>query len=106
MKCDPKLNSKKLKVTLRCEFLPAIKTWILGFWVVTPCGLIDRHQSFEEAHVLYLQPEDGGSMFIRNVSICPQIHTQNIQIINIKVVVSKPHCMYTYTMHFNGALKL
>jgi hypothetical protein len=29
---------------------------MLFFWVVTPCGLVGRHQLFEEKYSLHLQP--------------------------------------------------
>jgi hypothetical protein len=40
------------------------------FWVVTPCDLIVRCQSFGETHCFQeLSPADGDNMFIRNVVI-------------------------------------
>jgi hypothetical protein len=37
---------------------------MLAFRVVTPCGLVDR-----------FSPEDGDSMFLRNVGVYLQVHT-------------------------------
>jgi hypothetical protein len=48
---------------MRFEVLTAIKMPMLVFWVVTPCGLLGGY------------PEDGGSMFLRNVGIYLQVHT-------------------------------
>lgn len=30
---------------------------MLGFWTVTPCGLVDRYQCFRKTQWLYLQPQ-------------------------------------------------
>lgn len=38
-----------------------------GFWVVTPCGIVDRLQ--------LLNPEHGVSTFLRNISIYLQLRT-------------------------------
>jgi hypothetical protein len=39
---------------MRFEVLTAVKMAML-FWVVTPCGLVDRHQIFGETYCLHLQ---------------------------------------------------
>jgi hypothetical protein len=41
---------------------------INAFWNVTPCSLVDINICEEEACVLRLYPEDGGSKFLRSVS--------------------------------------
>jgi hypothetical protein len=48
---------------------------MLVFWVVTPCGLIGRHQSFG-------RNEDGSGMFLLNVGIYHAVttHKTNIDI--------------------------
>jgi hypothetical protein len=53
------------------EVLTAVKVSTLVFWVVTPCGLVDRYQHFIGT---YFSPEDGGSMLLRNVGIYLQIY--------------------------------
>jgi hypothetical protein len=45
---------------VRSEVLTAVKISMLVFYVVTPCGYF---------------PEDGDSMFYRNVGIYLQVHT-------------------------------
>jgi hypothetical protein len=50
---------------MRFEVITAVKMSILVLWVVMLCGLVGR----------YLSPEDGGSMFLRNVGIYLQVHT-------------------------------
>jgi hypothetical protein len=49
---------------MRFETLTAVKMSILVFWVVTPCGLVDRYQRFG----------DGGSMLLRNIGIYLRVH--------------------------------
>jgi hypothetical protein len=45
----------------------------LFFWAVTPCGLADRN--FRETYLsIFSSPEDGDSMFIRNVGIHLEVH--------------------------------
>jgi hypothetical protein len=41
------------------------------FFVVTPCGLSDTHQRFGGYTVFIFSPEDGGSVFLRNVGGLP-----------------------------------
>jgi hypothetical protein len=48
----------------KTEVLTAVQMLTLVFWVVTPCGLVWRYHSFS--------PEDGGSMFLRNVMSQPR----------------------------------
>jgi hypothetical protein len=55
------------------EVLTAAKMSMLVFWVVTPFGLVGRYQSFGE-NTASFSPEDRGSMFLRNVGICLQVH--------------------------------
>jgi hypothetical protein len=50
---------------MRSEVLTAVK--MLIFWLATPFRLVGR-QDFS--------PEDGGSMFLRNVDIYLQVHTE------------------------------
>jgi hypothetical protein len=47
------------------EGLTAAKMSGLVFWVVNPCGPVNRYHRFEETY----RPEDGDSMFLRNVGI-------------------------------------
>jgi hypothetical protein len=51
---------------IKSEVLTTVKMMLL-FWVVTPCGLVGRHQRFGETY--FLSTEDGGSTFLRNVVI-------------------------------------
>jgi hypothetical protein len=53
---------------MRYEDLTAVKMPIFVFWVVTPCGLVGLY-----FQVGIFSPEDGGSMFLRNVYL--QVHT-------------------------------
>jgi hypothetical protein len=43
------------------------------FCVVTPCRLVGRYQRFGETYCLNV--EDGDSMFLRNVVMCPLVYT-------------------------------
>jgi hypothetical protein len=43
------------RYSLRCEVLTAVKTSTMVFWVVTPCGLVDRHWSFGKTYCIHLQ---------------------------------------------------
>jgi hypothetical protein len=45
------------------------------FWGVTPCSLTDMYECFEGAFMFRVKPDDGGSMFIRNVYICVSDYT-------------------------------
>jgi hypothetical protein len=49
------------------EVLKTVKMMMLVFWVVTPCGLVDRYQHFS--------PEDEGSMFLQNNGLYLHVHT-------------------------------
>jgi hypothetical protein len=55
---------------MRFEVLTEVKLPMLVFWVVTPCGKVDRYQHFGG-----FNPEDGGSVFLRNVDIYLQVYT-------------------------------
>jgi hypothetical protein len=44
---------------------------MLVFCVLTPCGLVGRYEHFGESN---FSPEDGDSMFLRNVGVYLQIH--------------------------------
>jgi hypothetical protein len=57
-----------------CRPVVMIYVSVLVFWVVTPCGLVGRYQRFGGTYSV-LCPEDGGSMFFRNVGISLQVHT-------------------------------
>jgi hypothetical protein len=57
---------------LRCWVLTAVNIPILAFWVVMPSGRVGKYQLSEEH---YVSPEDGGSMFLRNVGIFLEVHT-------------------------------
>jgi hypothetical protein len=49
----------------------------VGLNVVSSCLLVGRYQRFGGTYCLHLQhlsPEDGGSMFFRNVGIYLQVH--------------------------------
>jgi hypothetical protein len=50
----------------------AEKMSMFFFRVVTPCELVSRHQRFGGT---YFSPEDGGSMFLRNIGVYLQVHT-------------------------------
>jgi hypothetical protein len=57
---------------VRFEVFTAVTIMMMLFWVLAPCGLVGRRQLFGETYCLHLQdfsPEDGDSMFIRNVGI-------------------------------------
>jgi hypothetical protein len=60
---------------MRYEVLTAVKMAMLVFWVVTSCGLGNRYQRFGETYCLHFSPEDGDSMFLRNVVIYLHFHT-------------------------------
>jgi hypothetical protein len=51
-----------------------VKGFTVLLSVVTPCGLAGTYQRFRGAH---FSPEDGGSMFLRNVDIYPPVHTES-----------------------------
>jgi hypothetical protein len=53
---------------------------MLVLWVVTPCGLVGGYKLFGGTYYLHSSPEDGGSMFLRNVGICLQVTTQRTNI--------------------------
>jgi hypothetical protein len=53
---------------MRSEVLKAVKMFMLVFWVVTPCELVDRNHCFGETYASIFRAEDGGS-------ICLQVHT-------------------------------
>jgi hypothetical protein len=77
--CAPFTN--KLFRKVRVEVLTVVEMSMLFFWVMTPCGLADSYQRFGEtqAYSLHLHsPEDGDSMFLRNVGNCLQVHTGQI----------------------------
>jgi hypothetical protein len=40
---------------MRCDVLTAVKTSMLVFCVVTPCGLIGRYQRFGDTYCFHLQ---------------------------------------------------
>jgi hypothetical protein len=69
---------------MRSEVLTVTKTSMVVSWVVTPCGILGTYKRFGETYC----PEDGGSIFLRNVGIYIQVHTAlqprktNIDIIN------------------------
>jgi hypothetical protein len=52
---------------------------MLVFWFVTSCGFVGRYQRFKETYCLhlYLSPEEGGRVFIRNFGIYVQVHTES-----------------------------
>jgi hypothetical protein len=52
----------------------------LFFWMVTPCKRVGRYQRFRETtvcifRVSIVSPEDGDSMFLRNVGIYLRVYT-------------------------------
>jgi hypothetical protein len=65
---------------MRFEVLTAVKMPILVFWFVKPYGLVSRCQRFGGR---YFRPEDGGSMFFRNVDIYLQVYGVTTQNTNI-----------------------
>jgi hypothetical protein len=60
---------------MKFEVLATMKILMMIFWIVTPCGLVGRYQRVRETYYLYFSPEDGYSMFRRNVGIDLQVHT-------------------------------
>jgi hypothetical protein len=55
---------------MRFEVFPAVKMWIMIFWVVTLCSLVGCYQHFGEriAFIFTIEvPEDGTVTFLRNV---------------------------------------
>jgi hypothetical protein len=57
------------------EVFTALKMSMLVFCVVTTCGLVHKYHSFGGIYCLHFSPEDGGSMFLRNVAIDLRVHT-------------------------------
>jgi hypothetical protein len=66
------MNETTEQICIIFEILTAVKMSIFVFWVLTPCGLVGRYHRFGGTH---FNPEDGGSVFIRNDGICVQVHT-------------------------------
>jgi hypothetical protein len=56
------------------ETLTAVKMSILVFQVVEAVWTSDRYQHFAFTYCFHLGPEDGGSMFLRNVGIYLQVY--------------------------------
>jgi hypothetical protein len=52
MNVDGTLNER-----VRSDVLTAAKMSMLVFWVVTPCGLVGRYQSFGETVYIFSSPE-------------------------------------------------
>jgi hypothetical protein len=42
--------------------------------LVTPCGLVGRHQRFDGTYCLHNQDRTEGSIFLRNVGIYLEVH--------------------------------
>jgi hypothetical protein len=55
---------------VRFEVFTAVRM-VMFFWVLAPCKLVDRCQRFGEIY----SPEDGDSMFLRNVGIYRRVYT-------------------------------
>jgi hypothetical protein len=50
-------NTKGQQKEVRFEVLTAMKVSMLVFWVVSPCGLIGRYQSFGGTYCIHFSPE-------------------------------------------------
>jgi hypothetical protein len=58
---------------MRFEVFTAVKMKMVVFRIVTPCGLAGVYERFRITYCF--SPEDGGSMFLRNVGTHLQVHT-------------------------------
>jgi hypothetical protein len=56
---------------MRSEVHTVVKMSMLVFWVAKPYGLAGRYQSFGG---IYFRPEEGSSMFLRNVDMYLQVY--------------------------------
>jgi hypothetical protein len=61
------IRSISIKLTIA-----VLKTSMLLYWFVTPCGIVGRHQRFGETYCLHRQ---GDSMFLQNFGIYLRVHT-------------------------------
>jgi hypothetical protein len=61
----------------RIEVVTSVKKFLVAFRVVTKCGLAGRYQRFGGTNSIYLHPEDGGSMFLRNAVPDLQVHKKS-----------------------------
>jgi hypothetical protein len=68
------MSHSRIWIYVRFEVLTAVKMQIFVFLVETPCGFVGRYQRFGGTYYIYLNPEDGGSMFLWNVGIYLQVH--------------------------------
>jgi hypothetical protein len=50
---------------------------IATFRDVTPCSLVDNLQHFESCvySIIKIVPEDGGSVFVKNIDDCTLLHS-------------------------------
>jgi hypothetical protein len=57
--------------SVRFEVFKIVKTSMLLFWIVTPCGLVDRYGTnvSEKYTVPIFRAENGDGMFLRNAGI-------------------------------------
>jgi hypothetical protein len=71
---------------MRYKVHTAMKMSMLVLWVVTPCELVGRYQCLAGTYCLF-SPEDGGSIFLRNIGICLQNpHGVTTQKSNIEII--------------------
>lgn len=49
--------------------------FMLGFWVIKSCRRVGRYKSFRGTYCFHFPPEEGGSIYLRNVSIYLKVHT-------------------------------
>jgi hypothetical protein len=57
--------------TVRFEVFMEMKIQVAAFWIVPPCSDVVGYQH-PLSNPIHFQPEDGGSMVIRNVGILPR----------------------------------
>jgi hypothetical protein len=77
-----------LKTTQVCDLMMSV----LVFWVVKPCGLVGRYQRFEGT----FSPEDGDSIFLRNVGIYLQVHTA---LQPRRLISATPDCLAIFILY-------
>jgi hypothetical protein len=77
----------------RFEVLTAVKMSMLIFWVVPPCGLVNRYLHFGGTYCLF-SPEEGGSVFLRNFGGYLQVHTALLP----KISTSIPYFIFLRRM--------
>jgi len=63
-----------MMIGVSLEIFTAVMFQAEVFWVVTPCNIVVRYQRFGDPYSLQ-DPQDGGSMDLRNVGILPQHYT-------------------------------